>query len=148
MKVNECMCTDVVCVKPETTVKEVAKKMQESHVGCMPVCDTENKIVGLITDRDLTLRCIACDKDYKNTPVSEIMTTNLYTVKPDDSIDHLTQYMCECQVKRIPVIENGCVCGIITLGDLARDPEITTQCVGKTEEGICCGKGKKQKNQE
>lgn len=148
MKVSDCMCCDVVCVKPETTVKDVAKKMQDTHVGCIPVCDEQNKIVGLVTDRDLTLRCIACDKDIKTTPVSDIMTTKVHTVCPEDTLDDAIKCMNECQVKRVPVIQDGYVKGMLTLGDLARDPQVSAECIGRTEQGICYGRGRKQQNQE
>ena len=144
MKVCDCMCSDIVTVKPDATVSDVAKKMQETHVGCLPVCDEQNKLVGLVTDRDLTLRCIACDKDYKTTPVSEVMTTNIFTVRPDDNINDATRYMCDCQVNRIPVVENGCIKGIITIGDLAKNSEMSSNYVGKAKQDICCGKHNKE----
>ena len=86
MKVKECMCENVSCVKPETTLSDVAKMMQQQHVGCIPVCDTNKKIVGLITDRDIVLRGVACNKNTNTTPVSEVMTTAVYTVTPDAEV--------------------------------------------------------------
>lgn len=140
MKVRECMCNQVSCVKPETTLKDVAKMMQENHVGCIPVCDTKNAVVGLVTDRDLVLRGMACNKDTNTTPVSEIMTTNVYTVAPDAEVTEASKIMCDCQVKRVPVIENETIVGIITLGDLANNQEVKGTQVYTTVEGICrCG---------
>lgn len=144
MKVKECMCSKVVSVKPDATIQDVAKQMQECHVGCMPVCNDEKKIVGIVTDRDVILRCIACDKEAKQTPVSEIMTTDIYTVAPEDTVSEAIEYMCECQVKRIPVIEEGVLKGIITLGDLAKDPDISDTTVGTTAKNICCGHHNKE----
>ena len=74
MKVRECMSLDICCCKPDETVTDVAKKMNEYHVGSMPVCDTNKNVVGIITDRDITLRCVACSKDVNSTPISEVMT--------------------------------------------------------------------------
>ena len=74
MKVKDCMCTDVCCVKPETTIRDVAKLMSQNHIGSIPVCDTNNCLCGIVTDRDIILRSIACDKDVKTTPVSDIMS--------------------------------------------------------------------------
>lgn len=139
MKVKECMCADVVFVKPDTAIKDVAKHMQECHVGCIPVCDDENKVVGIVTDRDLILRCIACDKDYKNTPVSEIMTTEVKTVCAEDPITQAIDHMCNCQIKRIPVQQNGAICGIITFGDLARNSDMSDTKIGETSKNICQG---------
>ena len=67
MKVKDCMCTEVCCVKPETTVHDVAKLMCQNHIGSIPVCDTNNCLCGIVTDRDIILRSIACDKDVKTT---------------------------------------------------------------------------------
>ncbi len=134
MKVRECMCHQVSCVNPATTLNEVAKIMQDKHVGCVPVCDTNRTIVGLITDRDIVLRGVACNKDAKTTPVSEIMTINVNTVTPDSEITEAGRIMCDCQVKRVPVIDNNMIVGIITLGDLANSKVSNT---GKVCEGIC-----------
>lgn len=140
MKVKECMCNEVQCVKPETTVCEVAKLMLNKHIGCVPVCDTNKNLVGLVTDRDLILRSLACEKDMKQTPVSEVMTTNVYKTTPEAQTSDVTKIMCDCQVRRVPVVENEQLVGIITLGDLANNNNISPEQVSNTVEGICrCG---------
>ena len=119
---------------------DVAKIMKDKHVGCLPVCGANQKIVGLVTDRDLVLRGMACNKDTNTTPVSEIMTTKLYSVAPDEDVNQATKTMCDCQVKRIPVVENDNMVGILTLADIANNDYINPQEVGQTVEGICrCG---------
>ena len=70
MKVKDCMCGEVCCVKPETNISEIAKLMEKNHIGCVPVCDNKDCIVGVITDRDIILRSVACDKDLKTTKAS------------------------------------------------------------------------------
>lgn len=137
MKVKECMCKEVACVKPESKINEVAKLMLNKHVGCIPVCNNENKVVGLVTDRDLILRSLACDKDIKQTSVSEIMTTKVFNVAPDAEVSEAEKIMCECQVRRVPVVENEVLVGIITVGDLANNQNISSQEVSKTIEQIC-----------
>ena len=137
MKVKECMCNQVACVNPNTTICDVAKLMLNRHVGCIPVCDNNNTIVGLVTDRDLALRSLACEKDIKNTPVSEIMTTKVFNVSPDAEISEATKIMCDCQIRRIPVVENDVLVGIVTLGDLANNQEVSSKQVSDTVEGIC-----------
>lgn len=86
MKVKECMCGDVCCVKPETKLTEVAKLMEKNRIGCVPVCDSSNYLVGVITDRDIILRSLACDKQAQNTTASEIMTCNVCTCNQDDDV--------------------------------------------------------------
>ena len=137
MKVKECMCNDVSCVKPEAKVCEVAKLMLDKHVGCIPVCDNNNKVVGLVTDRDLILRSLACEKDGKQTPVSEVMTTKIFNVAPDAEVSEAEKIMCECQIRRVPVVENDVLVGIITVGDLANNQSISSEEVSNTIEQIC-----------
>lgn len=137
MKVKECMCNQVACVKPETTIKDVSKIMKDKHVGCIPVCDNNNQLVGLVTDRDLILRGIAVDKDINQTAISEVMTTKVFNISPEADVAEASKLMCECQVRRLPVIENNAIVGIITLGDLANKEDIETTEVGNTVENIC-----------
>ncbi|MDO5555079.1 MAG: CBS domain-containing protein [Clostridia bacterium] len=137
MKVKECMCKEVACVSPNTTICDVAKLMLNKHVGCIPICDDNKNVVGLITDRDLILRSLACEKDIKQTPISEVMTTKVYNVSPDAEVSEASKIMCECQIKRVPVIENNELVGIITLGDLANNQEVSSKEVSDTVEGIC-----------
>ena len=122
MKVKECMCDDVCCVKAETNIKEVAKLMS-----------------GIVTDRDILLRCVACDKDTNQTSVSEIMSCNVCTCKEDDDITNAQTQMSQNQIRRLPVCNSkNEVVGILTLGDLAQNTQsIGQQQVNETIENIC-----------
>ena len=139
MKVNECMCNNVWLVKPEETIANVAKLMCSNHIGCVPVCDTNNCICGILTDRDIILRAIACDKDVKNTKVSDIMTTNVCTCKKDDEVTNAESKMANNQIRRLPVCDdNNHVIGILTLGNLANhDNELGKAEVCTTIGNIC-----------
>ena len=139
MKVKECMCNDVCCVKPETKIQEVAKLMSENHIGCIPVCDENQCICGIVTDRDVLLRCVACNKDTNQTPVSDIMSCNVCTCKEDDEITNAETKMGQNQIRRLPVCDDkNKVVGILTLGNLAQnDQEIGKQQVCSTLENIC-----------
>ena len=147
MKVKDCMCEEVCCVKPETNITEIAKLMQKNHIGCVPVCNNENCIVGVITDRDIILRSVACDKDLKTTKASEIMTCNVCTCNENDEICDVEHKMASNQIRRIPVVENGKVIGILTLGDLAQNSqEVGAKHVCNTMEDICNCKGQAKNN--
>ena len=139
MKVKDCMCNDVCCVKPETNLKEVAKIMSQNHIGCLPVCDNNNSICGIVTDRDLVLRCIACDKDINSTPVSDIMSCNVCTCKETDDITNAQSKMGQKQIRRLPVCDNNNkIVRILTLGGLAKnDSEVGKEEVCITLEDIC-----------
>lgn len=137
MKVKECMCNNVLYCKPETTINDVAKQMNQNHIGCMPVCDNNNNLVGLVTDRDIILRAVACDKNTVTTPVSEIMTTKIYSCDSNAELSEATKLMSDMQIKRVPVLDNGKVIGIITLGDLANNEEVSGKTVNQILENIC-----------
>lgn len=145
MKVKECMCNEVYFAKPETTVTDIAKLMNNNHVGCIPICDDKNTIVGIVTDRDIVLRSVACDKDLKTTPASAIMSTNVYTCDCEEDISKAENIMAKNQVRRIPVIENNRVIGMLSIGDLT----LNSRQLGKTNvcstlEEICeCGNDSK-----
>lgn len=147
MKVKDCMCGEVYTVNPNTKLYEVAKIMEKNHVGCVPVCDQNNCLVGMITDRDIILRSIACDKDIKNTNASEIMTCNVCTCNVNDDICKVEQQMSTNQVRRIPVVDNNKVIGILTLGDLAHyNEEIGKEQLCDTIENICKCEGQAKNN--
>lgn len=139
MKVNECMCNDVCCVKPEDNVENVAKVMCNNHIGCVPVCDSNNCICGILTDRDIILRAIACDKDVKSTKVSDIMSTNVCTCKQDEEVSNVETKMANNQIRRLPVCnEKNQVIGILTIGNLANhDNQIGKNEVCTTIANIC-----------
>ena len=139
MKIKDCMSMDICCIKPETKVQEVAKLMSQNHIGCVPVCDTNNCICGIITDRDIILRSIACDKDVKQTPVSDIMTCNVCTCNENDEVSKAEAKMSQKQIRRLPICdENNKVVGILTMGDLAQyDDKLGKQEVCTTIENIC-----------
>lgn len=139
MKVNECMCKDVCCIKSDTKLNEVAKLMSENHIGCIPVCDQNNSICGIVTDRDILLRSVACEKDPKTTPVSEVMTCDVCTCKQDDEMTNAESMMAQNQIRRLPVCdEQNHVIGILTLGDLAQNNrDLGKNEVCTTIENIC-----------
>lgn len=140
MKVKECMTNSVYNCTPETTIQDAAKQMSTNHIGCLPVCDNNNNIVGLITDRDIVLRSVACGKDAKTTPISEIMTTNVCCCDSNDEVNEAEKLMGTMQIKRIPVLENNKVVGMITVGNLVNDTKVTSIEVSNTLENIChCG---------
>jgi len=139
MKISECMSKDVCFVKPDCKLFDAARIMCENHIGCIPVCNEERAVVGIITDRDILLRAVACDKATKTTPVSEIMTTNVYTCRSEKEITEAQNLMAQNQIRRVPVVDDSNkVVGILTMGDLARnDKKIGQQNVSTTIENIC-----------
>lgn len=142
MKVKDCMCHQACCMKPDEKIAQAAKIMCQNHIGCVPVCNEKNELVGIVTDRDLILRCMACDKDASSEPVSNIMTCNVCSCMQNDEVEEAKNKMDQFQVRRLPVVENGKVIGMLTLGDLAQNEQIDPSCLGKIVENICCNGNK------
>lgn len=139
MKVKDCMCNNVFSVKPDTKIQDVVKLMSENHIGCVPVCDNNNDVCGIITDRDILLRSVACNKDAKSTPISEIMTANVCTCDENENINEAQDKMGKNQIRRLPVCdENNKLVGILTLGNLSQnDNQIGRHEVCTTLNNIC-----------
>lgn len=148
MKVKDCMCNNVIYVKPETNVQDVVNSMNQNHIGSVPVCDNNNCICGIVTDRDILLRCVACEKEPKTTPISDIMTCNVCTCTQDEDITSAQMKMQQKQIRRLPVLDNNNnVIGILTLGNLARnDDKIGKEQVCTTIENICCNQKSQNAN--
>lgn len=126
MKVKDVMTKNVAYVNPAATVVETAQLMQQHNVGSIPVCD-QSGVVGIITDRDIVVRSIANFKNPQQTPVTEIMTTGVATVTPDMDMKEVTKKMASSQIRRVPVVENNSLVGIVALGDVAVDAKYDTE---------------------
>jgi CBS domain-containing protein len=115
--VRDVMTTNVEYCTPVDNVYEVAVKMRDLDVGAIPVVD-HGRLIGMITDRDLVVRGIA-EKRPGSTQVTEVMSDQLITVTPDASVQEAAEQMARHQIRRLPVVENGRLVGIVSLGDLA-----------------------------
>jgi CBS domain-containing protein len=133
MKVKELMTPNPTVVKPEDTVAQAATLMKQEDCGALPVM-TNGKLGGMITDRDIVIRAIAAGKDPKATKVSEVMTADPVTISPDASDDEAEKLMAKSQVRRLPVVENGKLVGILVTAQLARRGN--TNELGETIRGI------------
>lgn len=118
MKVKDIMTGDVAQVAPSATIYEAAQLMQKHNIGSVPVCDN-NTVIGIVTDRDIVVRNIANGNDPKNAMVQDVMTPNVATVTPETEVKDLGQIMASKQVRRIPVVDNNSLVGMVAMGDLA-----------------------------
>ncbi|MBV9146563.1 MAG: CBS domain-containing protein [Acidobacteria bacterium] len=119
MKVSEVMTTDVESVHMTSTLEEAASIMKVENVGAVPVVDEDDDLVGIITDRDIVLRCIAEGKNPAETNVEEVLSHELETIEPDAEIEEAAQLMADRQIRRLPVCEDGELVGMLSIGDLA-----------------------------
>ncbi len=137
MRVKECMSEQVVWATGDNTIYDVAKLMNENHIGSIPVCDNQQKLVGIITDRDIVLRTIACDKDVMQTKVTDIMTTDVIRTSKDTEVSWVADIMAKNQIRRVPVVEDEKLVGIISVGDLAKNTEVPDQELSNCMCHIC-----------
>lgn len=116
-KIREIMTDDIECCTLLDNVYEVAVKMKELNVGAIPIIDQE-KLVGMITDRDIVIRCIA-EKHPASSKVEDIMSKDMITITPDSSTKEAARLMAKHQIRRLPVVEGKKLIGIVSLGDFA-----------------------------
>ncbi|NCB63979.1 MAG: CBS domain-containing protein [Clostridia bacterium] len=119
MQVRDIMNPSVVTIMPDESATLAARLLSRHNVGSIPVCGEEGGLRGIVTDRDIILRCVAAEEDPTNTLVRDIMTRNCSTVSPSDDAREAARIMAAKQVRRLPVLENGKVVGMVALGDLA-----------------------------
>lgn len=114
---REIMTTDCVTVTLKDNVYEAAVKMKQEDTGFIPVVDGK-KLIGVLTDRDLVIRGYAAKKEG-STAIKEVMSDKVYSVSPDTTVDEAAKVMAKEQIRRLPVVENGELVGIVSIGDLA-----------------------------
>jgi CBS domain-containing protein len=118
MKVRVIMTTDVATATPETTLEDIATMMRDEDTGAIPVLD-DNELVGIVTDRDIVIRCIAEGKDPVETTVEDVLSENLETIEPESEIEQARDLMSRRQIRRLPVVEDGELVGMLSIGDMA-----------------------------
>ena len=119
MQVSDIMTYDVVSVLPNDMVLDVAKKMAQYNIGVVPVCEN-NVLLGVITDRDITLRLVANELSASNVKACDIMSSSAVSISPSSSIEAASNIMANAQYRRLMVTEAGKVVGIVSIGDLAK----------------------------
>ena len=133
------MTKNVRTATRDMPLREVAAIMRDGDMGAVPVVD-DGKLVGIVTDRDIVVRCIAEGRDGE-TPISEAMTSELFTVGPDDFVFEAIRLMGDKQVRRIPVVDkNGKLAGILAIADIALETEDEREIAEALEE-ISSGAG-------
>ncbi len=116
---RDIMTTNVVSVSPQQSIQEAARLMREHNVGALPVVEN-GQLKGIITDRDITIRSTAQGQE-DNTPVSQVMSSSTVEASPDMDVHEAAQLMAQHQIRRLPVVENNRLVGMVALGDLATE---------------------------
>lgn len=119
MKLRQIMTTPVIRISPQETVAVAARTLNHYNIGALPVCGSDGRVCGLVTDRDLVTRCLAAGRSPGETTVREVMTTRVVAARPDMDARVAAGLMGREQIRRLPVMEGGKLCGMVSLGDLA-----------------------------
>ena len=139
MKVEDVMTNGCECIEPGRSVMEAARRMRALDVGSLPVCD-EDRLVGMITDRDIVLRVVADGKDPTQRPVRDAMSTGVSYCYTDDPVSDAAGVMQAMQIRRLPVLtRDRRLVGIVSLGDLAtevEDDELVGDTLGRISEPV------------
>jgi CBS domain-containing protein len=110
----------VFSVEPTTTVYKAIELMSEKNIGGLIIAGADGNMLGIFTERDYARRVILQGRSSKDTAIGEIMTTDPITVSPDNSIEDCMKLMTGRFVRHLPVLDNGCLCGMISIGDVVR----------------------------
>lgn len=117
---RDIMHAGATCVGEDETLTAAAKHMRDLGVGALPICGDDDRLHGMITDRDIVIKCLAADSDPSTTTAGELAQGSAYYVAADASIEQMLEVMEEHQVRRLPVIENHRLVGIVSEADIAR----------------------------
>jgi CBS domain-containing protein len=131
--IREVMTPGPETIQADRPAAEAAKLMQQADAGMIPVLDDGN-LLGTVTDRDIAIRLVAEGKDPQATPVREIASTSVVTIEPDRELDEALKLMAKHQVRRLPVVEDGRLVGVVAQADVAREGK--EKDVGHTVEEI------------
>ena len=119
MKIRDVMTDSVVRIDPEESVAVAARMLTHYNIGALPVCSTNGSLWGMVTDRDMVTRCLASGRLAEMTPVRDVMSGNLVWVTPETEVNEAIRLMGVRQIRRLPVLEAGKLCGMVSLGDLS-----------------------------
>ena len=142
MKVRDIMTTDVETASPDTTLQQIATMMKEQDVGSIPIVDGD-ELVGIVTDRDIVVRCIAAAEDPSEVRAEDVVSGDLQTIEPEQEVEEAARIMSQHQIRRLPVVNDGELVGMIALGDIAvkEDEDTAGDALEEISEGV---KGKRQ----
>ena len=127
MRVRDLMSKSVVTIAPEESAALAAQLLSRHELGSLPICAADGTLVGIVTDRDIVTRCVAAGEEPGRVPVRDIMSPAPSVITPETPISDAARLMAQRQVRRLPVVEQGHVVGMLSLGDLARSRRTDTE---------------------
>ena len=136
MKIREVMTNPVIHISGEETVEVAARTLAHYNIGALPVCGSDGRLQGLVTDRDLVTRCLAAGRNPADTKVFQVMTGSVVGIPPEMDLKDAARIMGRRQIRRLPVLENERLCGMVSLGDLSREQTEAAQALSQISSNI------------
>jgi len=133
-KARDIMTGDAECIGENETLADAARKMRDLDVGSLPICGDDNRLKGMVTDRDIVIKCVAEGRDPAASVAGELATGKPVTIGADDSVEEVLRTMKQHKVRRLPVIDGHELVGVVSQGDVARN--IDEDKVGDLVEAI------------
>lgn len=127
MTLRDVMTNPVIRISPEESVAVAARTMTHYNIGAMPVVGRDGRVCGMVTDRDIVTRCLAANRSPSATTVRDVMTSSVVAARPDMDTAMAAGLMGREQIRRLPVVENGKLCGMVSLADLALQEETSME---------------------
>ena len=138
MQVKDVMSKQVISVSPSESVAVAARLLSRYNVGALPVCGPDGQLRGMLTDRDIVLRCVAAGADPQQMSAAQVMSSRIISAGPEEAAQSAAERMAREQVRRLPVTKQGRLVGMISLGDLAVRPDCSMEAAEALSE-ICSG---------
>ncbi len=139
MQIRDIMTDKIIAVSQHEPIASAARLMKRHNLGALPVCDDEGRLRGILTDRDIVVRCVAADIDPTDIKVREIMSRGVTVCGAQEDVDTAARAMGKSQVRRIPVLEDGKLVGMVSLCDLSRSSRYSmeaAQALGEISANI------------
>ncbi len=138
MKVRDVMTERIAKAEPETTLEEIAMMMKTENTGAIPVVD-EDELIGIVTDRDIVMRCVAEGGDASEMTAEDIVSEEVETIDPESDVDEALEIMSQKQIRRLPVVDSGELVGMLSIGDIAvkqGDQEESGRALKDVSQGV------------
>jgi CBS domain-containing protein len=138
MKIREIMTADVTTAELNSTLEEIATIMRHEDIGAVPILD-DGELAGIVTDRDIVVRCVAEGRDPGECCAEDVLTEGLVTISPDDDVNDAAAIMSRNQIRRLPVLQDGKLVGVVSLGDIAvkeSNDEVSGDALEEISEGV------------
>jgi CBS domain-containing protein len=120
-RASDIMTRDITVIREEETMRQAAERLANDDIGVLPITDDQKNLKGIMTDRDIVVHVVARGKDVNNTRAKDLEQGEVVTLRPDDSIKHAADLMAQYKVRRLPVVDNGRIVGIVSQADVVKN---------------------------